>query len=35
MRILFAFGTSEGQTRKIAEAVAARVHDLGRDVHVV
>lgn len=34
MRILIAFGTSEGQTRKIAEAVAARVHDLGHDAHL-
>jgi menaquinone-dependent protoporphyrinogen oxidase len=31
MRILIAYGTSEGQTRKIAEAVAARVHELGHD----
>lgn len=34
MRILVAFGTSEGQTRKIAEAVAARVHGLGHVGHV-
>jgi menaquinone-dependent protoporphyrinogen oxidase len=34
MKILVAFGTSEGQTRKIAEAVAARVRDLGHDVHL-
>lgn len=34
MRILVAFGTSEGQTRKVAEAVAARVHDLGHDAHL-
>ncbi|TMJ34465.1 MAG: protoporphyrinogen oxidase [Alphaproteobacteria bacterium] len=34
MKILVAFGTLEGQTRKIAEAVAARVHDLGHDAHL-
>lgn len=34
MRILIAFGTSEGQTRKIAETVAARVHGLGHVAHV-
>ncbi len=34
MRILVAFGTSEGQTRKIAEAVAARVRELGHDAHL-
>jgi menaquinone-dependent protoporphyrinogen oxidase len=34
MRILLAFGTSEGQTQKIVEAVAARVHGLGHDAHV-
>jgi menaquinone-dependent protoporphyrinogen oxidase len=34
MRILVAFGTSEGQTQKIAEAVAARLHGLGHDAHV-
>ena len=34
MRVLVAFGTSEGQTRKIAEAVAARVRGLGHDAHV-
>ena len=31
MKILVAFGTAEGQTRKIAEAVAARVFELGHD----
>lgn len=34
MKILIAYGTSEGQTRKIAEAVAARVRDLGHDGHL-
>jgi menaquinone-dependent protoporphyrinogen oxidase len=34
MRILVAFGTSEGQTRKIAEAVVAHVHDLGHDAQL-
>jgi menaquinone-dependent protoporphyrinogen oxidase len=34
MRILVAFGTLEGQTRKIADAVTARVHDLGHDAHL-
>ena len=34
MRFLVAYGTSEGQTRKIAEAVAARVRDLGQDAHL-
>lgn len=34
MRILVAYGTSEGQTRKIAAAVADRVHGLGHDAHV-
>ena len=34
MRILVAFGTSEGQTRKIAEAVAAQVRDLGHAAHL-
>lgn len=34
MRILVAFGTSEGQTRKIAEMVAARVRDLGHNIHL-
>jgi len=34
MRILVAFGTLEGQTRKIAKAVAARVHNLGHDAHL-
>ncbi|MEP7173390.1 MAG: flavodoxin domain-containing protein [Aestuariivirga sp.] len=32
MKILIAFGTSEGQTRKIAEAVATRALDLGHEV---
>jgi menaquinone-dependent protoporphyrinogen oxidase len=34
MRILIAYGTTEGQTRKIAEAVAARVRELGHDAHL-
>jgi len=34
MKILVAYGTSEGQTQKIAEAVAARVHELHHDVHL-
>jgi menaquinone-dependent protoporphyrinogen oxidase len=34
MRILVAFGTSEGQTRKIAETIAARLRDLGHDAHL-
>jgi menaquinone-dependent protoporphyrinogen oxidase len=31
MRILIAYGTSEGQTRKIAKTIAARMRELGRD----
>lgn len=34
MRILVAFGTSEGQTRKIAEAVATQLRRLGHEVHL-
>jgi menaquinone-dependent protoporphyrinogen oxidase len=34
MRILIAYGTSEGQTRKIANRVAACVHELGHDAHL-
>jgi menaquinone-dependent protoporphyrinogen oxidase len=34
MKILIAYGTSEGQTRTIARAVAARVHELGHDAHL-
>jgi menaquinone-dependent protoporphyrinogen oxidase len=34
MRILVAYGTSEGQTRKIAEAVAGRVRDLGHEAYL-
>jgi len=34
MRILIVYGTSEGQTRKIAEAVATRIHELGHEVHL-
>jgi menaquinone-dependent protoporphyrinogen oxidase len=34
MRILIAYGTSEGQTRKIAKTIAARLHELGHDVHL-
>jgi menaquinone-dependent protoporphyrinogen oxidase len=34
MRILIAYGTSEGQTRKIAKAVAARLNELGHDAHL-
>jgi menaquinone-dependent protoporphyrinogen oxidase len=34
MRILIAYGTTEGQTRKIAKAVAARVQELGHDAHL-
>jgi len=31
MRILIAYGTSEGQTRKITKTIAARMRELGRD----
>jgi menaquinone-dependent protoporphyrinogen oxidase len=34
MRILIAYGTTEGQTRKIAKAVAVRVQELGHDAHL-
>ncbi|HEY7747634.1 MAG TPA: flavodoxin domain-containing protein [Aestuariivirgaceae bacterium] len=34
MRILIAYATSEGQTRKIAETVAAKVQELGHDAHL-
>jgi len=34
MKILIAFGTSEGQTRKIAEAIAARLRELRHDIHL-
>jgi menaquinone-dependent protoporphyrinogen oxidase len=34
MRTLIAYGTSEGQTRKIAEVVATRVQELGHDAHL-
>jgi menaquinone-dependent protoporphyrinogen oxidase len=34
MRILIAYGTSEGQTRKIAKTVAAHLHELGYDIHL-
>lgn len=34
MKVLIAFGTAEGQTRKIAEAVAARVRELGHDARL-
>jgi menaquinone-dependent protoporphyrinogen oxidase len=34
MRILIAYGTTEGQTQKIAKAVAARVQELGHDAHL-
>jgi len=35
MNILIAYGTSEGQTRKIAEAVAARLNELCHQTRVV
>jgi menaquinone-dependent protoporphyrinogen oxidase len=35
MRILIAYGTSEGQTRKIAKTVAARLLELGHDAPFV
>lgn len=31
MKVLIAYGTTEGQTRKIAEAVAAQISELGHD----
>jgi menaquinone-dependent protoporphyrinogen oxidase len=34
MQIRVAYGTSEGQTRKIAEAVAARVQEFSHDAHL-
>jgi menaquinone-dependent protoporphyrinogen oxidase len=34
MRILLAYGTAEGQTRKIAKAVEARIHELGHDTRL-
>lgn len=34
MKILIAYGTSEGQTKKIAEAVAARVQELRHNAHL-
>ena len=34
MKILIAYGTSEGQTRKIANTIAARVHEVGHDAHL-
>jgi menaquinone-dependent protoporphyrinogen oxidase len=34
MKFLIAYGTSEGQTRKIAEAAAVHLHDLGHDGHL-
>jgi menaquinone-dependent protoporphyrinogen oxidase len=34
MKILIAYATTEGQTRKIAETVAARVQELGCDAHL-
>jgi menaquinone-dependent protoporphyrinogen oxidase len=35
MGTLIAYGTSEGQTRKIANKVAADVHELGHDAHLL
>jgi menaquinone-dependent protoporphyrinogen oxidase len=35
MRILIAYGSTEGQTQKIAEAVAAGVQELGHDAHLL
>ncbi len=34
MRVLIAYGTTEGQTRKIVETVAAQITALGHDVEV-
>ncbi len=34
MRLLIAYGTTEGQTRKITETIATQVAALGRDVEV-
>jgi len=34
MRILITYGTSEQQTRKIVDAVGARVHELSHDAHI-
>jgi len=34
MKVLVAFGTSEGQTRKISEAIAVRVRGIGDDAQV-
>src|SRR5262249_15048907 len=34
MGILIAYGTSEGQTRKTANKIAARIHELGHDAHL-
>ena len=34
MKILIAYGTSEGQTRKIAAAAAARMLELGHEAHL-
>ena len=34
MKLLIAYGTTEGQTRKIAEAVATQIGELGHDVEV-
>jgi menaquinone-dependent protoporphyrinogen oxidase len=34
MKILIAYGTTEGQTQKIAMAIGARVQELGHDAHV-
>jgi len=35
MRILIAYGTSEGQTRKIANTVAEQIRELGHEVHLL
>ena len=34
MGILIAYGTSEGQTRKTANKIAARIHELGHDAYL-
>jgi len=34
MKILIAYGTTEGQTQKIAMAIGTRVQELGHDAHV-
>lgn len=34
MKVLIAYGTTEGQTRKISEALAAQIHGLGHEVEL-